>query len=392
MLNQVFISYRQESPEHARAVRRLGELLRQAKLPIVLDQFFLNEHPGGPDDGGWPKWCEDHASQSACVVIVASEGWFTAYEDPASVSGGFGAASEARLFRQDLYDQKGNNKRIRIAFLHSVAADKVPPTLRAWHQFHPFDVDAELDQLVEWIADCLGLHDIQPPTVRWPAPEGGYEPDLANRQLAEWPAIVNLLAGTSRERILLFKAESGLGKSALFREAVKYAKQLQVPVAEVNFKGGLTIADLLGSIDLGLSPILPNFSREGASKTPLLRKDLRALRQPALVVFDHYEDVAGNKMVVDWLSGQLLAEVETSLGLAVIVGGQAVPDRTAAAWRSLSYPLSLGPITKVEPWEPWVDRHYPTFREKGADLPTVVMFARGIPAIVAAACEAIAGS
>jgi len=35
MRNQVFISYRQESPEHAREVRRLGELLRQAGLPVA---------------------------------------------------------------------------------------------------------------------------------------------------------------------------------------------------------------------------------------------------------------------------------------------------------------------------------------------------------------------
>jgi hypothetical protein len=391
MLKQVFISYRHESPEHGRAVRRLGELLKQAKLPVVLDQFFLDDHPGRPDEGGWPKWCEDCASQSACVVIVASEGWFTAYHDPSACSGGFGAASEARLFRQDLYDQKGNNKRLRLAFLHALAAE-VPAALRAWHQFHPFESDAQLDQLVQWIADCLGLRDIQPPTVRWPAPLAGYEPDLANRQLAEWPAIVSLLAGTSRERILLFEAESGLGKSALLREAVKYSRQLQVPVAQVNFKGGLSLADLLGSIDLGLGPFLPNFSREGAGKTPLLRKDLRALRQPVLVVFDHYEDVARNKVVTDWLNEQFLPEVETSLGLAVIVGGQEVPDRMAAAWRDLSRPLSLGPITQLEPWERWIARRYPAFRDKGAHLPTVLMFARGNPGVVAAVCEAIAAS
>lgn len=391
MLNQVFLSYRHESPEHGRAVRRLGELLRQAKLPVALDQFFLDENPGGPDEGGWPKWCEDCANQSACVVIIGSEGWFTAYEDPASASGGFGAASEARLFRQDLYDQKGNNKRIRLAFVHSVATDKVPAGLRAWHQFRPFEADAQLDQLVRWIAGCLGLSDIQPPTVRWPARLTAFEPDLANRQLAEWPAIVSLLDGSSRERILLFEAESGLGKSELLRQAVKYAERLQVPVAQVNFKGGLDVAGVLGFIDLGLGAVLPNFSREGASKTPLLRKDLRALRQPVLVVLDHYEDVAGNKSVADWLNQQLLTEVETALGLTVIVAGQKVPERTGAGWRDLARSLSLGPITQIEHWERWIARRYPDFQDKGAHLPTVLMFTRGNPSLVAAACEAIAG-
>jgi hypothetical protein len=74
MRNQVFISYRHESTEHKEAVRRLGTLLSQAKIPVQLDQFFLENNPGGPDEG-WPKWCEDSAIESKCVLIIASEGW-----------------------------------------------------------------------------------------------------------------------------------------------------------------------------------------------------------------------------------------------------------------------------------------------------------------------------
>lgn len=39
---------------------------------------------------------------------------------------------------------------------------------------------------------------------------------------------------------------------------------------------------MLGQIDLDMGAHLPNFSREGASKTHLLRKDLRTLRKPCL--------------------------------------------------------------------------------------------------------------
>jgi hypothetical protein len=125
MLQQVFISYRHESPEHGRAVRRLGELLRQAKIPVVLDQFYLEENPGGPD-AGWPKWCEDCANEAACILIIGSEGWFTAYDKVAAQGVGAGAATEADLIRQWLYDEKADNTRIRLAFLHDIAADKVP--------------------------------------------------------------------------------------------------------------------------------------------------------------------------------------------------------------------------------------------------------------------------
>src|SRR5215475_11096331 len=101
MINQVFISYRHESPEHARAVRRLGELLRQANIPVALDQFYLDEFPGGPNLG-WSVWSEDNATNSACVLIIASEGWFAEYDNRGSPGGGFGRASEAGLFRQAL--------------------------------------------------------------------------------------------------------------------------------------------------------------------------------------------------------------------------------------------------------------------------------------------------
>jgi hypothetical protein len=78
MLNQVFRSYRHESPEHAHAVRRLDELLQQSKIAMALDQLLLDDYPGGPDEG-WPKWCKDRANDSACALIIASEGWFAAY-------------------------------------------------------------------------------------------------------------------------------------------------------------------------------------------------------------------------------------------------------------------------------------------------------------------------
>jgi hypothetical protein len=47
-----------------------------------MDQFYLNDHPGGPDEG-WPKWCEDCANKSVCVLIIAFEGWFAAYDKTA---------------------------------------------------------------------------------------------------------------------------------------------------------------------------------------------------------------------------------------------------------------------------------------------------------------------
>ncbi len=325
------------------------------------------------------------------MVIVASEGWFAAYDKTGPPAAGLGAATEADLFRQALWDEKGHNARIRLAFLHDILADKVRTRLRAWHQFRPFASDDQLNQLIRWAAERLGLQGIEPPTVRWPEPVP-FAPDVADRT-GEWPMIVELLAGTLRERILLFEGGSGLGKSVLVRHATAYAKKLGIPVVRVDFKGGgLKLEDVLGQFDLDLGEHLPKFCREGASKTHLLRKDLRALRRAVLLIFDSYEYAAGNKVVADWLSLQLLAEVETALGVAVIVAGKKVPNFANAVWRDSSRHIPLTPITDPADWEPWVEQRYPGFREKGAHLPTVLMVTKGIPAIVDATCKAIAQS
>jgi hypothetical protein len=124
--------------------------------------------------------------------------------------------------------------------------------LRAYHQFRPFDADAQLDQLIRWVAACLGLEGIELPIVRWP-PSVKFQPDLADRMKTEWQAIVDLLAGRSSERILLFEGASGLGKSVLTRHAATYATKLAIPVVRVDFKGGwMDVAAILGQFDLDM--------------------------------------------------------------------------------------------------------------------------------------------
>jgi hypothetical protein len=391
-LQHVFISYRHESPIHARAVRRLGELLREANLPVALDQFVLDSHPGGPDTG-WPKWCEDQANNSACVIIIGSEGWFAAYDKTGTPGSGLGAATEADLFRQALWDEKGQNSRIRIAFVSGVTPGMVPARLRAWHQFRPFHSDDQLNELMRWVAGCLGVTNVELPTVQWPSPLTHFQPDLANRNKKEWPAVTDLLAGRSRARIVLYEGGSGLGKSELINQSVAYAKQLQIRVVRVDFKGGsLKLDDILGQFQLELNEHLPNFCREGASKTHLLRMDLRALRKPVLVIFDGYEDVAENKVVSDWMNQLFLPEVETALGLAVIVAGQRVPDHSRFGWRDLALHIRLDPILEIEHWRPWIERHYPKFQEKKADLHTVLLATNGNPMAVSRLCEVISKS
>jgi hypothetical protein len=386
MRNQIFISYRHESPDHSRAVRRLGERLRQAGLPVMLDQFYLEDHPGGPDEG-WPKWCEDCANQSTCVLVVASEGWFAAYNKTELPGQGLGAATEADLFRQELWDQKGHNERIRLTFLHSIAAENIPIRLRGWHQYRPFDT-AGPDELIRWLASRLGRQPMEGSVVKWPEAIH-FQPDIADRNKNEWPAVINLLAGKSRQRVLLFEGGSGVGKSKLLRQSREYANKLGVPVAFIDFKGGtLNTEDVLGQIDLELGGRLPNFSPEQPKKSYTLRKDLRALRQPVLLIFDSYEDAADNQSIADWLNVQLLGDLESAPAVALILAGQKTPERAHASWRDLARHFPLSPITELAHWKEWASRHYPNVHE--SHLSTLLKATGGQPSLMASLCEGIA--
>jgi TIR domain-containing protein len=128
-MNHVFLSYRHESEIHAKSVRKLGERLKAAGLPVELDQFYIEDHPGGPDET-WPKWCEDRAEKSACVLIVCSKGWFDSYRKEGVPGKGLGVALEAAVFSQKVYDDKGHNARVRLVILDDFNEDGIPHVLK----------------------------------------------------------------------------------------------------------------------------------------------------------------------------------------------------------------------------------------------------------------------
>lgn len=391
MTRQVFISYRHESPEHARAVKRLGELLRSAGLPVWLDQFYLDEYPGGPNEG-WPKWCDDAANHSAAVLIISSPGWFAAYDKTAPAGVGLGAASEADIFRQTIYDQQGRNAHIRLVTLPGMEAVEIPSRLKPWHRFAPFQCDADLDGLTRWCGQRLGLDNIQSPLVAWPMPRD-HQPDLADRTEQEWPAIRELLAGRARQRILMYQGGSGLGKTLLLNEAQRYARALGIPTVRVDLKAsGLNAEFIHDQFDLELSNLLPNFSAASRKTVQTLRKDLRALRRPVLVMFDSYEAIAGNTPLEEWLGLHFLPEVETALGLVVIVAGQRLPEVQHATWRDQTRCLSLKPITEAEHWQHWLARRHPGTAGWGTHLPTLLLATQGMPSTMATLCANIAGA
>jgi hypothetical protein len=155
-MNHIFLSYRHESDDHAKTVRNLGEKLKAAGLPVELDQFYIDDYPGGPDEG-WRKWCEDRAEKSACVLIVSSKGWFDSYRKEGTPGQGLGAALEAAVFSGEIYDEKGHNARVRLVNLDNFNEACIPQRLKDWHIFRPFSSVAEFDQMTKWIRQRLAM-------------------------------------------------------------------------------------------------------------------------------------------------------------------------------------------------------------------------------------------
>jgi hypothetical protein len=165
-MNHVFLSYRHESDDHAKAVWDLGEKLKVAGLPVELDQFCVEGYPDGPDEG-WRKWCENRAEKSACVLIVCSKGWFDCYMKEGTPSNGLGAALEAAVFSGEIYDEKGRNARVRLVNLDNFSEAGIPQRLKDCHIFRLFSSVSEFNQMTKWIRQRLAMpgSSVSPPKV-----------------------------------------------------------------------------------------------------------------------------------------------------------------------------------------------------------------------------------
>jgi TIR domain len=169
MLNQVFISYRRESDEHVKRVRLLAEELRKRGLAVVFDELYLAEHPAGPDEK-WSRWCANQAKKSACVLIVGSPGWYLAWDNPqaAPPGEGRGAAAEANVIQEQLYQSKWIATRHRIVLLDNADANGLPTEISGWRVFRPFSSGEDMDDLVRWAAGLARSKALEITSVSWP--------------------------------------------------------------------------------------------------------------------------------------------------------------------------------------------------------------------------------
>jgi hypothetical protein len=355
----VFLSYRHENDAHRGRVRTFGEQLRAAGISVALDQFYLDAHPGGPNEG-WPRWSKKQAAEAEKVLIIGSPGWFRCYEGKELPGTGLGASAEAVVIGQRLYKVAGVSGQIRVAVFDSADAATVPLDLEG---FHRFDATAEFDAIRRWITGAAAP---APDPAGWLAAPPTFEWLLADCEPVH-DAFAALLTGACSHSILLIRGGSETGKSRLTRCLLGLLlRHTPFACGRLDLKSG---ADLDGEYSRFVQHLGVDDAVRPTAGWPLRERldgMLTALRdagRPTVFIFDTFEQ--GGEWA-RWVEEMALLVVPRAPWLRVIIVGQQVPERAGAPWSHCAAP----PIELQQlGWHPWYEfgkRHKPILTEEMA--------------------------
>ncbi len=155
-MSEVFISYRQTNDEQKQRVRAFAERLRDCGVDVILDQFFEDDNPAGPNEG-WPKWSSNRASKTDIVLIVGTESWFQCFEGTQPPGdGAWAPLAKPAIIRQRIYEASGVIDDIRIVLFDDADAAAIPLDLRGYQRFH---ADRDFKKMVRWLGGTIPIDD-----------------------------------------------------------------------------------------------------------------------------------------------------------------------------------------------------------------------------------------
>ena len=256
-MSQVFISYRQTDDEQRKRVRDFGERLRDRGIDVILDQFFLETNPGGPDEG-WDKWSSDRALYTDYVLIIGTREWFQCFEKTQPPGTGLGAACEADDLRHRIFEAGGVIKTIRIVFFDDADAVHISGKLKRYHRFH---AERDFENIVRWLGTLI----IETPRTSIPHNLPSLQPFFGREE--ELAQIADALDPESRTWGALIDGPGGMGKTSLaVRAAYDAPSEAFEKIVFVSLKSRELDddgeRDLSGFLISGLSELLNELARE----------------------------------------------------------------------------------------------------------------------------------
>jgi hypothetical protein len=348
----VFLSYRHESDDRRTLVRSLAERLEQLGVTVIMDQLAQERefHGGGPDEG-WPRWSKAQARNvNHKILIVASPSWFQCYEGTHAMGLGLGAAAEARVIEQRLYNSAGISPDIRIVAFDKVDAVRMPLDLQGYHCFHD---PGDFNDLVQWITGIR--HQVTAGT-DWPEDPPPLSWVMAN-QCAVRTASAQLLTRNAPFRYLPIRGSSETGKSQITKQLLGNALRCPgLACGRFDFKGTTDVDAELHRFVQHLGISTPLGAPTLAQRLTQALEALTARCRPALLIFDTFE-AAGN--AEQWVKDTLLVALIRAKLLRVVITGQHVPERGGAPWDTEACPAIVLSAPIPEDWLEYGQHHKP---------------------------------
>ncbi len=217
----------------------------------------------------------------------------------------------------------------------------------------------------------LGEWPEQEPTgLRWP---------LADHSEARL-AFARLITRGSPHRLLMIQGESDTGKSTLTEQIhINANRILGLRCGRFDFKGGTDIEVGLVHFAGDLKVVLPPAGGGLSSRLAAILECLLATTQPAILVFDTYND-AGE--VSRWFEDFLLRDLHRLPHLRVIIAGKTVPTAHAKYWAPEAAPtVYLSPPT-ADDWFTYGVEYRPGLTR--SDVEVLYKHAVGKPTLLAA--------
>lgn len=140
---RVFISYAHDDSDHADSVHILSDRLRYDGIEAMFDGYV--EH--GPPEG-FPRWAERSIREADFVLAITSPTYRRRWEGEPAQKRSLGAAWEAHLLAQMLYESPDENEKVIPVLLHGMAREELPKALCAYrHYDYPREYEPLLRRL-----------------------------------------------------------------------------------------------------------------------------------------------------------------------------------------------------------------------------------------------------